>query len=336
MKLLSIILILASSGTAFALQCGDSVSGNVTLNADLVCVNQSGLTVSADNTFIHLNGHSIVCTGAGFAGSCQDPVGGPILGLPVGIFSNNHDHVVVEGPGIIGGFGFGVELEGGKGLSVHQVSISGPAVPLIQNQRGTAVGIFMRNIACRDNSPFAPEHGTSATVYANTVQNQVTGILLAFANCVEVYGNHTLNNNGAGGNGHGIAITGGGHNSIYRNTVTGNGLNRMFDAGIYLTYDVMNNTIEPTTHNIVFSNVVNNNCGDGIEIGSNGNNNNVFANTAKFNGIGSNDGRCDLPRTELAFYDLAQIGGMGNIWNPNNLCHTQNAQIPAGVCNPNE
>src|SRR5690242_17304345 len=157
LKLLSIVLALATSGTAFALQCGDTVSGNVTLMSDLVCVNQSGLKVSADNTFIHLNGHSIVCTGAGFAGSCQDPVGGPISGLPVGIFSLNHDHVVVEGPGKIEGFAYGVELDGGKGLSVHQVSITGPAVPLSQNQRGLAIGIFMRNIGCRDNSPFTPE-----------------------------------------------------------------------------------------------------------------------------------------------------------------------------------
>lgn len=122
------------------------------------------------------------------------------------------------------------------------------------------------------------------------------------------------------------------------NTVTGNGLNRVFDAGIYLTYDVMNNMISPTTHNMVFANTVNNNCGDGIEIGPQANdNNNIFSNTVKFNGLGSNDGRCDASReTSLTFYDLAQIGGMNNIWNPNNLCHTQNANIPAGVCNPNE
>jgi hypothetical protein len=62
----------------------------------------------------------------------------------------------------------------------------------------------------------------------------------------------------------------------------------------------------------------------------------VLSNTAKFNGTGSNDGRCDFPGMS-AFHDLAQLaGGMGNMWNPSNLCHTQTATIPAGVCNPNE
>ena len=146
MKLLSICLALSATGPLLALQCGDSVSGNVTLMADLVCVNQSGLKVSADNTTINLNGHSISCTGPGFAGSCQGPVGAPVSGLPVGIFSLNHDHVTVIGPGTVSGFAFGVELDGGKGLDVQQVTVDGPAVPLTLNQRGTAVGIYMRNI----------------------------------------------------------------------------------------------------------------------------------------------------------------------------------------------
>jgi hypothetical protein len=118
----------------------DTVSGNVTLAADLICVNQTGLRVSASNTSIHLNGFSIICTGPGFAGSCQAPSGWSPVGLPAGIDSENHDNVVVEGPGIIAGFGFGVFLSGGTNLSVHQVSISGPAVPITQNQRGVARG----------------------------------------------------------------------------------------------------------------------------------------------------------------------------------------------------
>jgi len=317
------------------LSCGDAVSGNVTLTADLVCINQSGLTVATANTTINLNGHSIVCTGAGFAGSCQDPVGGSGGGFPAGIDSTNYDNVTIQGPGTIAGFWSGILLNGGTGLVVHQVSVTGPLVPLAQNFRGRAIGIFLRNISCPNSDPFAPEKGTAANIFANDVRNQISGILLLDANCVQVYGNYAINNNGADGNAHGIAVAGGGHNSIYRNVVNNNGLNRIFDSGIYITHAFENNMIVPTDHNIVFANIVNHNCGDGIVTGPSGNNTNVLSNTAKFNGVVSTDGQCD-PMRESPFHDLAQLGGSGNTWNPSNLCHTQTSNIPAGVCSPIE
>jgi hypothetical protein len=336
MKLRGFFLMLCTCGIAAALQCGDSVSGNVILTADLNCVNQSGLTISAANTTINLNGHSILCGGAGFAGSCQGTAGAPPAGLPVGIFSNNHNNVAIQGPGTIGGFGFGVDLQGGTGLLVHHVNITGPAVPLAQNQRGTAIGIFIRSVACPD-SPFAPF--ITGAIYSNQVANQVTGILLVNSSCLQLFGNQASNNNGGNGGGHGIAVAGGGRNWIYRNTVTNNGLNRNFDSGIDLTHSFENSVLEEANQNVVLSNQVSNNCGDGVAVGSSinnaANNNNILMNTAKFNGEGSHDGLCDLTRIN-PFHDLAQYSGSGNAWNPNNVCHTQTANIPAGVCNPNE
>ena len=56
------LLLIASlaliSQCAFAISCGDTVSGVVTLNADLVCNNINGLNIGADNTTINLNTRS--------------------------------------------------------------------------------------------------------------------------------------------------------------------------------------------------------------------------------------------------------------------------------------
>ena len=152
---------------------------------------------------------------------------------------------------------------------------------------------------------------------------------------MHVFGNQTENNNGANGNGHGIALAAGGNNYIFRNTVTHNGLNRSFDSGIYLSFTV-DNGIQTTNNNVVESNSVENNCGDGIAVGPNANdNNNILLNTAKFNGLNTREAICD-PVTTGDFHDLAQLGSSSNIWNPNNICNTQTANIPAGVCNPGE
>ena len=88
--------------------------------------------------------------------------------------------------------------------------------------------------------------------------------------------------------------------------------------------------------NALYGNVVSNNCGDGIVITDNAHNNSLFVNTARYNAFGSNDGRCAVavPGT---FFDLAQDkSGPMNFYSPNNICRTQSAGIPAGVCNPGE
>ena len=59
---------------AHALICGQVVTGTVTLTADLVCQNTTGLIVQSNDVTINLNGHSIRCLSAlGYEGSCQAP-----------------------------------------------------------------------------------------------------------------------------------------------------------------------------------------------------------------------------------------------------------------------
>src|SRR5262245_34006448 len=87
-----------------ALSCGDPVSGHVILTNDIVCVdngNQSsilGLVVTADDTQIDLNGHTISCSGPGFLGSCESsPSYNAQNGAPpsVGVISTGHQNVEI-------------------------------------------------------------------------------------------------------------------------------------------------------------------------------------------------------------------------------------------------
>ena len=153
---------------------------------------------------------------------------------------------------------------------------------------------------------------------------------------MKIVRNTAIYNSAAAGASHGIDLSGGSHNIILGNTANYNGLNRAFDGGIRLTHSFSNNMINPADLNQVLSNTVSANCGDGITAGPEATNNTIASNTAKFNGIGTQDGHCDLPAPGK-FHDLdEQLAGQGNVWNANNICHTQTANIPAGVCNPNE
>jgi len=333
------LLLIASltliSQCAFAIQCGDTVSGVVTLNADLVCNNLNGLNIGADNTTINLNGHTISCIGAGFNNSCQYVDGAANISPRAGIYSANRNGVTIAGPGTISGFLYDVYLYKGTGHTVHGITATGPATKLPSNHRGLAIGIFVNGAVCGPVNPLTGAQGTSANIYANNVQNQQDGISIADTNCAQVLRNTTVNNSAAAGSSHGINVSGGGHNNISGNTVSQNGLNRAFDGGIHITY-TNSGMINPTTTNSVSSNIVQNNCGNGIAAENHATNNNIFVNTVKFNGNSAQGGTCDNPAAGT-FHDLSEaVAGQGNTWNANNVCHTQTGNIPAGVCNPNE
>ena len=324
------------SHCAFAIQCGDTVSGTVTLAADMVCNNINGLNVGADNTTINLNGHTISCIGPGFNGSCQWVDG--VSGLPsrAGIYSSNKKGIKVVGPGTISGFLYDVYIYGGTGHTVSGLTLTGPVTKLVGNHRGLAIGVAVNNAVCGPVNPLTGVAGYSANVYTNTAQNQSQGIAIADTSCAQIIRNTASNNTSASGGSHGILVSGGSHNTIMGNTASLNGLNRTFDGGIRITYSSTNNMINSTDSNSVSSNIVQSNCGSGITVGPHSTNNNIYTNTSKFNGVSAQGGSCDVPAAG-AFHDLTEeVSGQGNIWNANNICHTQTANIPAGVCNPNE
>jgi parallel beta-helix repeat protein len=307
-----------------AVNCGDFVSGNVTLTADLNC-STTGLTVAASFTHINLNGHTISCsTGSGYGGSCQ------VNGGPVGIGSYHHDFVEITGPGVIKGFTVGIAMQSGLGFLVNNVTVTGPPQTdvLLNPRPQETVGIAIAKTSCF--FPFAPV--PSALLWSNDVSNHNMGIQLTQADCAIVTQNSVHDNNGPADS-HGIDVINTASSTIDRNLVHANGGNNSLgnpDSGITLL-------AAGSSGNTVQNNTVLNNCGDGIVAFNGAANNNVMNNVARFNAT-SLSPQCrpasvDLPK----FFDLAEFNqGPGNTWNPNNQCRTQSAGIPTGVCNPNE
>jgi hypothetical protein len=105
--------------------CPQVVSGSVRLETDLLCADTSGLIVGADDTVIDLNGHRILCQGAGYFASCRGGFD------DFGVDTNDHDnfHIFSRLPGgTIENFDDGVlVLPASDNVKVKQLTITGPA-----------------------------------------------------------------------------------------------------------------------------------------------------------------------------------------------------------------
>ena len=317
--------------------CGSVVSGNFFLDGDMICTEQNGLVVVADNTKIHLNGHTISCLGVGLNGTCQkivDPANPAGPGLPAGsysgILSSNWNNVRVIGPGTIDGFGIGIRLSNGEGLRVNDVTVTGPVQSsAATNARLTATGIFIGQTTC-------PSSGNAvAVVDGNEVMNQRFGVFLTTAECVKVSDNHIHDNNSQFGDAHGVDITNSRNNVVMKNIIERNGANRLSgvsDSGIQL----LNGATGDTFNNQIHNNFVSDNCGDGIAVEIDAHDNTISKNAARFNSTSTYGGQC-LAVADGTFFDLAErTPGSGNVWHPNNQCRTNSASIPPGVCGPME
>lgn len=307
-------------------QCGDPVSGAVTLTADLACNNQSGLVVSASNTTINLNGHTLSCTGGGVGGTCQPVAGSSNI---AGIRSANFSNVKILGPGVITGFGTGVYLEKGTAFTVSNVEITGPATTMANNNRYMSYGIFIDDAAC-PISIFGSDTTPAALVTFNQISNQSSGILVRDSGCVKIAQNviHDINRINVVPNGYyatGMDLIRVSNSTVSYNSVTGVGYNFLYEAAVRMTAG------NKTT---LYGNNFSNNCSNGL-LALWPNNTNVYGNVMKLNGTSSMSGACNAPGASN--YDLNWSGnGNGNIFNPSNVCRTQSVSVAPGVCNPNE
>jgi hypothetical protein len=327
--LLAVAALLVSS-PVYALNCGDTVSGNVTLTANLNC-SGPGLIVGASNTLIDLNGFTMSCTNAGgqYMGSCQNSTltpAPPPLSV-VGIKSLGFNNVSVRGPGTITGFGVGVELAAGTGLHVNGVTITGPKESVdFLPKRMNAVGVVVGQTKC---SPPTLAPVWSATVEFNDISNHMMGVQLTNTSCVLVSGNTIHDNAGSYGDSHGIDVIGSSYNTISTNTVTRNGANLGIIGGVDGGIMLLNSA---TTGNQVVNNNVSGNCGDGITTRNGAQDNNIVLNVAVNNSVSTLGARYAFAPIGT-FFDVAERNqGPGNIWNANNTCKSQSAGIPGGVC----
>jgi len=326
-KILPLVLLLGSgafvSTPAYALNCGDVVTTNVTLTSNLACVDSNGLTVGASGITIDLNGYTISCAGlpAGFLGSCQPTVASPSR---IGIASNGHNAVTVRGPGTITGFDVGVSLINGTGLQALGLTITGPqpSTDFPASKRLLTVGVLVNATQCQF-SFFAPSNAVN--VEFNDISQQTQGVQLDNAQCVLVAGNYIHDNAGFSDT-HGIDLISSSNNIIITNQVLRNGLNASHPGNGIQVFNASNGG--NSGFNDLQFNFVTDNCGDGIALLNGAHNNNVATNFALNNATNPKCGEVGF-----GFWDLdGATQGAGNIWNPNNVCKTQGPGVPAGVC----
>ncbi|HZD36256.1 MAG TPA: NosD domain-containing protein [Nitrososphaeraceae archaeon] len=145
-------------GASINAACGQVVSGQVDLTANLKC-SGDGIIVGGPNTVINMNGFSI--TGPGKDSS------------KVGIMVPNVDNVVVNGPGSISNFQAGALLTGANGFRISSVILSG-------NQIGTfmtgAENAQVQQNIIKDNSIGVASHSSTGAAIDSNLMN---GNLLA-------------------------------------------------------------------------------------------------------------------------------------------------------------
>jgi parallel beta-helix repeat protein len=196
-------LALAAPASAGHVQCGDTLTQDTKLDADLNC-SGSGLVVGADGITLDLNGHTIT-------GERQGS----------GILVQNRHEVSVQGSGgAVRDFTRGVVILGGGDNAVQRVAASGSSNEgiLVANSTGNTL---QRN----DTSENFRDGITLLNSHSNTVQRNRAvdseagqGILLTGA-----HNNLVQRNEASGSDLHnGILLTGANNNVLQRNEASDN------------------------------------------------------------------------------------------------------------------
>ncbi len=326
--------ILPAAAEETPISCGQVVSGTIKVANDLTCVETTALIVGSSNTIIDLNGHRIACVGVGYEGSCQGVAHGVTTPDPSpedGVFIEGHSnvHVLTTKPGgTIAGFDNGIRMERVTEVKIEHLVITGPPRPPapFSNPRPFSHGILIRGSNCPDQD--GNIHIGTGENSGNDLSNANQGIAIN-GNCVHVVHNRVHDNNSTSSvPSNGILLNNADNNVIRGNEVFNNGDptpgdNTEQDGGITLRNE--------SRFNHVTNNVVNENFGDGISVRSGSEDNKMDNNTMLFNGAEASG---------TVFFDAAGRQAPGgppgsaplNEWNQNNVCVTQNAEVPPGVC----
>jgi len=299
--------------------CPQTVSGSVRLETDLICTNTNGLIVGSDNTVIDLNGHRIVCTGAGYFGSCQ---GGSVQ---VGISANNYRNVHIFShlpEGTIDGFDRGIRVPANsRNVKVKQIIVTGPAGAAGVPRPPFMIGISITGVGC-DGGTVRIGGGTQT---ANEISHHSRGVEADFSACVYIGANRVHDNRKnilvpvGGSHAVGIILFSSSNNHIRSNLVTHNADGFAIEGGIALAG--LGVTSPPTTSNLVVNNESDENDGNGVETIQGATDNDIVNNQMLRNA------NID------AFSDQSGV----NSWNENNQCVTQTTpQPPPGVCSPDD
>jgi parallel beta-helix repeat protein len=294
---LSLVAPIASAAPTAVSSCQTlSVPGAYALTADFAVVEATCITITASDVKLDFAGHTISCTGTGFAGSCQVPTPGS-NGVDV---APNLTGVVVTGPGTITGFDNGVAIQDSNAL-VNGITITGPGpCPPSTCSRPISNGIIAIG-------------QSGVNLSRNDVSNYAIGIRPFLAQCAGgnaacvINGNTVHDNNCLG-----IQLVATAGYTLTQNAASANGSDACFPtAGIGFA--------DGSTGNTLANNDSSSNVGFGIAAGPGNNGNNILNNTARDNTV------ADL-RGFLS----------SNTWNDNNRCNIESGTVPSTVCNPGE
>ena len=117
------------AASAATLQCGETITADTTLQADLLDCPRHGLVIGADGVTIDLNGHTIGGDGIAATGAPD-----------VGVLSEFHDGVTIEN-GTIEGFDIDAYLESAHGGRMHGLTVRDSSQSGILARNSTAVTI---------------------------------------------------------------------------------------------------------------------------------------------------------------------------------------------------
>jgi parallel beta-helix repeat protein len=198
-----------------------SAPGNYVVAANLTCPAGNGITITASNVSLNLNGHIITGSGSG-------------VGILVSPTSGRLNHVGISGPGLIRTFTTGIEVSNTDDAQVSLVTVAGNPTGVMGAEvnrftvgsnviaRSSIVGLglqFSINAAVTGNQVVGNGRGivlfsgSANTLSGNTVSgNSVVGIGIAEKNS-------RVSSNITNGNGTGIEISpGSSGNKIFSNT----------------------------------------------------------------------------------------------------------------------
>lgn len=320
---LSAVLSLASAGGVSAAaptpvsSCQTlSAPGAFSLTADLASVNATCIEITASNVKLDLAGHTMTCTGSGFAGSCQVPAF-----TSHGVYvprDLNLTGVVVTGPGAINGFDNGVTIVGSSAV-VKGITFTGPPCDPNNCSRPTSNGIAVLGTLIGDPTQGIADLGSAnVTLSQNQVSNHARGIALIGPQCSGdagcVLNGNVLHDSVGQNTCFGILVAAVTGYTLTGNVAVSNGgpLSCFPNAGITLS--------DGSTGNVLTHNDSSNNRGFGIAIGPGTNGNLVTNNTARANTV----------------VDLRGFPGTVNTWLDNNRCNTESGAVPSSACNPGE
>lgn len=258
-----------------ALSCGDTITINTTLTADLGPCPDVGLNINANAITLDLNGHTISGDGSG--------------SFSYGILSTSNSNVVIDstgGKGTVKNFEAGVFINGGGSNVVRHLRVINNVGSVASGQGAgiivaSEVGdVVEKNIVAR-NGPFegiAVFNGADNLIAHNDVHDNVVddggvspyGIRVAVAEGTRIEKNNVLD---SGFDGIGVA---GPHTRVTDNTVSGSGATVSFGSGIQL--------MEGANRSRILDNTVSNSALHGIVLDLNARRIRVIGNASIPNG----------------------------------------------------